>query len=130
MKKLVMLFFVLATTLAHAGNNDCKIKLFRSEFIKDHYSKNIPRILKDKKFTVDNLNPEFEIRYDVSCWGGGCSRPIGDPDILSFKVKRISDGEILQFEESTRVSPGSRAWYPNRIEMMKELISCKKLRKL
>jgi hypothetical protein len=95
----------------------------QSEHIKEHFSRTVPRILKAKNLTKDAFNAEFEISikndYVVS------------PEKITLSVGRVSDKKVLQQEESFRIgkSAGS-SWYPNRSEMLNELLSYEELRAL
>lgn len=123
MKKTFMIIMMLTTTLSQAKSETCKVKLHQSEYIKEHFSRIVPRILKAKKLTSDALNAEFEISIK--------SDYVVSPEKITLSVRRISDKKIIQHEESLRigVSAGS-SWYPNRIEMLNGLLSCKELRAL
>jgi putative cell wall-binding protein len=121
MKIIVIIVLLFATTLSQAKSEDCKVKIYQSEHIKNHFSRIVPRILKAKKLTRDALNAEFEISIK--------SDYVISPEKITLSIRRVSDKKILQYEESLRVgqSAGS-SWYPNRIEMLKELLSCEELR--
>ena len=121
MKIIIILVLLLAATLSQAKSENCKVKIYQSEYIKNHFSKVVPRILKDKKLTKDALNAEFDISIK--------SDYIISPEKITLSIRRVSDKKLLQFEESLRVgqSAGS-SWYPNRIEMLREMLSCRELR--
>ena len=100
---LTMLF----ANIAYANKIPCRVKIFKSEYIKQNYQILVESTLKKRNFIEDPTNPEFDISFGVTCWGG-CGRPILQPDTLGIRVTRISDGKMIQTEETSHLYPGSK----------------------
>lgn len=127
--KTVLLICTILAPLCATAHVPCSVKAVSAEYIKQNYNELTTRILEEGGFIEDESNPEFQISFGVTCWGG-CSRPILNPDTLGFQVTRVSDGKSLQSETTSRLHPGSKVWWPTRKQTLKKLFSCEYLRSL